>query len=371
LASFAFAQGNVDHELSAVREGLKAQAELVSQDEKKAAEVLGEIRSLDSRLLSSARTLESLKLEEAELETGYEQAKLRLERVVAERALLEEVLSERLASIYKRGRLGSNRAFLQAATSSEPLRMARYLAAISQRDTRSLRSYDEVRREQEATVIEISEKKTEISAKKSDLENEAENYEKTRGQKGGLLASIEKDLAVHRATRERLAAVEEELQKIMKPVEPAVEDRPARLARLYRSSSGPFVGRKGKLVAPLTGEILVEYGQREKLGRRVQGLVVAADGDRRVVTVAEGEVVFSGPFPGLGNTLIINHGDRYHTVYARLSSIIHEVGEKVRQYEVVGSLGESDPRLHFELRNEGKPIDPLPWFAGGKSAFSR
>jgi septal ring factor EnvC (AmiA/AmiB activator) len=367
----AFAQGTVDHELSAVREGLKAQSELVSQDEKKAAELLSEIRSIDSRLLNSARTLESLQIEEAELEEDFEEAKLRLERVERERASLEAILSERLSSIYKRGRLGSNRAFVQAAASSEPLRMARYLAAVSQSDSRSLRSYDEVRQEQEEAVAEISQKKQEIAAKKSDLESESENYEKTRGQKGSLLASIEKDLAVHRATRERLSAVEDELQQIMKPVEPEKDARPARLARLHRSKAGPFGGRKGRLVAPLAGDVLVEYGERGEQGRRVQGLVVQAAEDKRIVTVGEGEVVFAGPFPGLGNTIIVNHGDRFHTVYARLASINLEVGERVQPYEVVGSLDGRDPKLHFELRNEGKPIDPLPWFEGGESAFAR
>jgi septal ring factor EnvC (AmiA/AmiB activator) len=99
--------------------------------------------------------------------------------------------------------------------------------------------------------------------------------------------------------------------------------------------------------------------------------MVRAEGDRRVVTVAEGEVVFAGPFPGLGNTIILNHGDRYHTVYAHLSSVAHEVGQKVRQNEVIGALAAADPMLHFELRSEGKAVDPLPWFAGGEAAFSR
>ena len=96
-----------------------------------------------------------------------------------------------------------------------------------------------------------------------------------------------------------------------------------------------------------------------------------AEGDRRVMTVAEGEVVFAGPFPGLGNTIILNHGDRYHTVYAHLSSIAHEVGQKVRQNEMIGSLAASDPMLHFEIRSEGKAVDPVPWLAGGEAAFSR
>jgi septal ring factor EnvC (AmiA/AmiB activator) len=47
------------------------------------------------------------------------------------------------------------------------------------------------------------------------------------------------------------------------------------------------------------------------------------------------------------------------------------VGQKVRQNEMIGSLAAADPMLHFEIRSEGKAVDPVPWLAGGEAAFSR
>ncbi len=128
---------------------------------------------------------------------------------------------------------------------------------------------------------------------------------------------------------------------------------------------------KGELAAPVRGEILSTYGQKRASGRVQQGVLVRAGGDMQVASVAGGEIVFSGPFPGLGNTIIINHGDRFHTVYAHLDGLQHEVGERVRANEVVGTLASSEPVLHFELRAQGKAVDPTAWFAGGYSAFAR
>jgi septal ring factor EnvC (AmiA/AmiB activator) len=176
---------------------------------------------------------------------------------------------------------------------------------------------------------------------------------------------------LHRSTRERLTAIEGELQQIMVPQPERDAAREQALADLNAQSERPFADRKGALAAPVSGKVRFRFGDRAERGDVVQGLIVRAEGDRRVVTVAEGEVVFAGPFPGLGNTIILNHGDRYHTVYAHLSSVAHEVGQKVRQNEVIGALATSDPMLHFELRSEGKAIDPVPWFAGGETAFSR
>ena len=48
-----------------------------------------------------------------------------------------------------------------------------------------------------------------------------------------------------------------------------------------------------------------------------------------------------------------------------------EVGQKIRQNEMIGSLAAADPMLHFEIRSEGKAVDPVPWLAGGEAAFSR
>ena len=121
---------------------------------------------------------------------------------------------------------------------------------------------------------------------------------------------------------------------------------------------------------PVRGKIVSRYGEKRESGPSLQGVLVRAHGDYQVTSVAGGEVVFSGPFPGLGKTLIINHGARFHTVYAHLDIIQHEVGGRVKENEIIGTLARSEPTLHFELRAEGKATDPAPWFPGGYDAFT-
>jgi septal ring factor EnvC (AmiA/AmiB activator) len=360
-----------DHELSAVREGLKAQTALVGEDEAKAAQLVEDLRTIDARLLDAVHAQEALLEAERSLEAETRARAADLERSEAERAEAAAALEARLADIYRRGRLGSSRMLVQAAASAEPLRIARYLAAISQADDSVMKRYDALRREHARALLALEEKRHELDQTKAELVAENANYERARAQKSSLLTSVEKDLALHRATRERLAAIEGELQRIMIPREPLDPAHPRALARLAPADARPFGERKGTLTAPVTGKVRFRYGDRAERGATVRGVVVDAGGDRRVVSVAEGEVVFAGPFPGLGNTIILNHGGRFHTVYAQLASVVHEVGSKVRTNEVIGTLAASDPLLHFELRSEGKAVDPLPWLAGGETAFSR
>lgn len=368
----------VEEQLSEIRAGVAKHERIASEGEHKAGELLDEISKIDNRMLSSARRLGELQGEEATLTEEYGERVRKLERFEQERAEAEALLVRRLSSIYKRGRLGSSRALAQAATSTEPLRMARYLAAISQADKRAFKTFEDARVRHKDELQTVEEKRSSASEKRKALATEKARYESARRAKTALLASIEKDIAASRIERERLVAVEEELQRIIaassEEPEPVRGEKPQSLvAHLFgsRPDATPFDQLKGGLVAPVTGDLLARYGEQEGSGPRSKAVLIRAGGDRQVASVAEGEVVFSGPFPGLGNTLIVNHGSRYHSVYAHLGSIHHDVGERVAQHEILGSLAPGDPTLHFELRVEGKAVDPEPWFTDGYAAFQR
>ena len=77
-------------------------------------------------------------------------------------------------------------------------------------------------------------------------------------------------------------------------------------------------------------------------------------------------MVFADRFSGYGKMLIIDHGERYYTVYAHLSEFLKKTGDTVERGETVAAVGDSDSlagaKLYFEMRKDGKSIDPAPWF---------
>jgi septal ring factor EnvC (AmiA/AmiB activator) len=64
--------------------------------------------------------------------------------------------------------------------------------------------------------------------------------------------------------------------------------------------------------------------------------------------------------------MIIDHGERYYTVYAHLAEVLKKPGDPVRRGEPIAQVGDSESlagsRLYFEIRKDGKPVDPGPWF---------
>ena len=75
---------------------------------------------------------------------------------------------------------------------------------------------------------------------------------------------------------------------------------------------------------------------------------------------------FADRFSGYGKMMIIDHGQRYYTIYAHLADLFKKSGDPVRKGESIALVGDSDSlagaRLYFEIRKDGKPVDPAPWF---------
>jgi septal ring factor EnvC (AmiA/AmiB activator) len=64
--------------------------------------------------------------------------------------------------------------------------------------------------------------------------------------------------------------------------------------------------------------------------------------------------------------VIVDHGERYYTIYGHLSEFVKKVGEAVNRGETLGRTGDADSlagaKLYFEIRKDGHSLDPLPWF---------
>jgi septal ring factor EnvC (AmiA/AmiB activator) len=126
-----------------------------------------------------------------------------------------------------------------------------------------------------------------------------------------------------------------------------------------------FASTKGNLPPPVAGKVVANYGQQHKSGATYRGVILRAGHNAPIKAVASGKVSFAGNLPGLGNTVIVSHGGRYHTVYARLGTMNVKEGESIGRGTSIGALPDDNADMHFELRDQGKAVDPGPWLKGG------
>jgi len=127
-----------------------------------------------------------------------------------------------------------------------------------------------------------------------------------------------------------------------------------------------FSHLRGHLRLPMAGELKNRFGSpRAETGLTWRGVFIHAPAGREVRAVAAGQVVYADWLRGFGNLLIIDHGDGYMSLYSGAQSFFARVGEKVQTGSVVASSGNTgennESGLYFELRYQGKPIDPMRW----------
>ncbi|MGB9808807.1 MAG: M23 family metallopeptidase, partial [Caldanaerobacter sp.] len=125
----------------------------------------------------------------------------------------------------------------------------------------------------------------------------------------------------------------------------------------------------GKLLWPVSASHTVTspFGMRYhpvlKTYRMHTGIDIAANTGDEIVAAADGIVRAAGYYGGYGNTVIIDHSDGVSTLYAHYSMVLVKAGEVVKQGQkiaLVGSTGISTgPHLHFEVRLNNIPMDPM------------
>jgi septal ring factor EnvC (AmiA/AmiB activator) len=130
-----------------------------------------------------------------------------------------------------------------------------------------------------------------------------------------------------------------------------------------------FGSQRGRLMMPAKGEIVGAFGRHKHPEFNAytvsNGISIAASAGTDIRSVYAGQVIFADYFKGYGNMVIIDHGGGYFSLYAHAAKIMKKVGTQVARNEVVATVGDSDsPRgsmLYFEIRYQGKPVDPSAW----------
>ena len=129
------------------------------------------------------------------------------------------------------------------------------------------------------------------------------------------------------------------------------------------SASGPVPSDSGRFVWPVRGRVISIFGTRRR-GTINKGIDIQARPGSEVVASRSGRVSFiHESLPGFGKTVILEHGDGFASVYAYVSEILVRQGETVTQYQRIARVGETGrtevPALHFQIRRQQKPQNPL------------
>ncbi len=227
------------------------------------------------------------------------------------------------------------------------------LAATRERQRQQAGALERERRDRAKAVAALDARYRDRSAREKALGADAKSLER-------LLARLRE--AARRAEEERRAAAAREAAATT-PAPGAGRSPVPDAPRVAVARTAPV--QVGGLSWPLAGSLLAGYGGRMPDGRRSSGVLVAAAAGSPVAAVADGTVVFAEWMTGYGLILIVDHGNGYMSLYAHNDSLLKAPGDRVRRGDAVSTVGTSGGQgraaLYFELRRDGKPVDPTAW----------
>ena len=126
-----------------------------------------------------------------------------------------------------------------------------------------------------------------------------------------------------------------------------------------------FSALRGQLRLPVKGELLAKFGSKRGDGPSWKGLFIRAAEGVDIKAIAGGRVIFADWLRGFGNLVIVDHGNQYLTIYGNNQSILKHAGDAVKAGDVIASAGNSGGNehsgLYFEMRHQGRVLDPLDW----------
>lgn len=193
---------------------------------------------------------------------------------------------------------------------------------------------------------------------------------KARKGRKKILLALTREIKTKDKKLDRMLQDERELRRVLKAVEQALIDIPAK-----DLEGKPFAARKGELPWPASGRLLASFGGRRSVGRlKWNGVMIAAARGVNVRVVARGRVAFSDWLRGYGLMVIIDHGDGYMSLYGHNQSLFKEIGEWVEEGDIIASVGnsggQSRSQLYFELRHKGVPVNPAIWCRRTRRGFA-
>ncbi|TML32891.1 MAG: hypothetical protein E6G24_09120 [Actinobacteria bacterium] len=331
--------------------------------------VNGRLRALSKRVGDVSTRLvtieHALALHQEKLDRLTELYKVETERFLSfkhQYGITVERLDQRLVDLYEGGEPSTMEVVLSSNSFSDLISRADYADSLRVQDARIAGQIKPAKEEANAQRLRTQRFHAVVAAETRTIRVETEQV---RSVERTLFLQKHK-LATARSTRrEGLIQVKESRSEFIHEVA-GLSAASAALAARIQGSSGSYspsdtTPSAAGLIWPVNGPVTSPFGMR--WGRMHEGIDIGVPNGTPIHAAASGRVIYAGWMDGYGNLVAIDHGRGLSTAYGHQSRIAVSNGQTVSQGQVIGYVGCTGhcygPHLHFEVRINGTPVDPM------------
>jgi septal ring factor EnvC (AmiA/AmiB activator) len=349
------------NELNQLKTKLDGVRKEIRQLEKQKVGTLARIEKIDEGIMLTIKYIEELSAQES-------QETMRVQEVTKEIATLElkmasrrNDLRERLIRLYKWTPFYKMEILFSSKSLPAILSTSYYLQLLAKHDQKAF--------------FEFKEDWERYYTDKKMREELIKTLARRRQEKEAELKTLNEERRGKNKILDRVAREEKEKRQLEKELKSAQRKLEELIVSLERSRIKVTAGtnylevNRGKLLWPCRGRVETNFGKvihpKYNTTTKNNGIDISANYGDNVYAVAPGKIVYADRFMGYGNLILVDHLDGYYSLYAHLSEILVNVGEEIGEGKIIARIGESGslsgPMLHFELRKDGKPVDPLAY----------
>jgi len=217
--------------------------------------------------------------------------------------------------------------------------------------------------QRETLIQSIQEKITQIEAIEKMIQAEKKNLSSLQQQQLIQKKSLQKEEVKRKGSLKKLKQVIQTTSQKLTRLKTDEKNLQALINRLETSNTSTASAPLSAYGLPTRGKITQSYGQALQGSLKSQGIFIAAPSGQAINAINEGRVLFSDWMRGYGLLMIIEHPGNILSLYAHCDSLLKETGDLVEKNESIALTGNSgglpSSGVYFELRKNGKPINPV------------
>jgi len=354
--------------LKKIEQQIKSIKDEINNLQKEESGYLEALHKIEKLLQDTEKELQAI---EKDLEFAQKEIKIAEDEVIIEKEKLKEktkLLEGRLRQIYKHRLTGYLEILFNSESFSDFLTRFRYIKNILSLDAEVINDIRQQMEKIEDHKINLENREEILNLLKKEVEKEKENIEFSIKGRKSIIDKIDSQKEVYLKSLKELEQSSQEIKNIIERIYKQQEGDSKEVSQ-KEVPAITLKPKKGILALPIQGKLISGYGRQKNTEFNTDtfnsGIDISAPLGQVVHSAGAGEVIYTGTIKGYGQIIIIDHGGRTTTLYAHLSKILVDIGDRVIKEQTIGQVGDSggvsSPRLHFEVRVEGKPTDPMNW----------
>lgn len=342
--------------LSDVHKAISAQKDNIFQGTKQRTALEKQLKKDDLAIAKVAKSINVTKQNLKTTQTTIVKLSKRKRQLQADKKEQERLLGQQLRSAYTTGHHDYLKLLLNQDQSEKIQRSLSYYQYLNQARIKEIEQFQQTLANLLAVTAQHQDEIENLKELEQTQVKQKKSLASTKSKRSKTLQSLNKKLLSSNEQLAKLNAEESNLNYALQKLEALIQ---AEFDLMGLSKL------KRKLAWPVKGKVRHRFGTKKTGYLRWKGVFMTAPIGRPVETIHNGTILFSDWLKGYGLLTVIDHGNGYMSLYAHNQTLLKSVGERVETGETIALVGQSggqeQPGVYFEIRHQGKAVNPKLW----------